>query len=146
MGHRKTAGLTLGGCHRDTSIFFAAVLWAVQICLASDAPHKWTVVVHKNGAEIASIPLAASSLLHDEIESTRKLCVEKSRMDLRTYAPSLMIESELERIDLGEKRVVYLSRKTIESTWNQRSRPSEKEDQLLRQKIMLFVAKATSKP
>lgn len=130
-------------CSRSVAVAILIALCVGQFCNAGEPTHKWSVVMFREGRETASIPVPLSSPLHSEVEATQKTCIEKSRMDLATYAPSLRIETDLERIDLRGKSVVYSSRTSREGAWRQRSRRSDEGDHLLRQKVLLFVDQAT---
>lgn len=73
---------------------------------------------------------------YEDVKAARARCRKNSALDLATYAPSVRVESDLERIDLGGGRVVYARRKKRDAVWSQQSRRAEESDKILRQRLI----------
>jgi len=102
---------------------------------------SWTLRVHSKGKLVSEHLLDPSNAddlaMCDSIESWLKKS-DSGRLDLNSYAPSVVIESDLHKIQFGAKRVVISSRATKDKTWNQKSRPANDEDKNLRDRLTAF--------
>ena len=112
--------------------------WSQTSHGAEDA-HKWLVTLHKHGEETARAVIPASKRLHEELNELSKRCITDGVVDFNSYAPSVRIESELERIDLRAKTIVYSTRKKAGGIWHQRCVRASESDNKLRQRVLDYV-------
>lgn len=110
-----------------------------QTSHGADDAHKWLVTLHKNGEETARAVIPVSKRLHEEMNELRERCMTDGVVDFNSYAPSVRIESELERIDLRAKTIVYSTRKKADGIWYQRSVRASESDNRLRQRVLDYV-------
>ncbi len=102
---------------------------------------EWTLRIHSKGELVSEHVLDPSNAddraMRDSIESWLKKS-DSGRLDLNSYAPSVVIESDLHKIQFGVSRVIISSRATKDKTWNQKSRPANDEDKKLRDQLTAF--------
>ena len=108
---------------------------------ADNSEGKWTLHIHSKGELVSEHVLDPSNAndraMRDLIESWLKKS-DSGRLDLNSYAPSIVIESDLHKIQFGASRVIISSRATKDKTWNQKSRPANDEDKKLRDQLTAF--------
>ena len=117
---------------------------ACLIGSGGEASHKWLATIHQNGKETAGAVIPSASKLEEEIEELSSRCRRTASLDLNSYAPSARVESELERIDLRERRIVFSTRKDTGQVWRQKSLRANDSDRRLRQRILDHVKNAQS--
>lgn len=111
----------------------------------ADDPYKWLVTLHQNGEETARAVIPLANKLHSELDELCIRCGKQGRVDLNSYAPSIRIESDLERIDLRAKTIVVSTRKGVDQAWSQKSLPANANDKKLRQRILDYVKGGVAK-
>ena len=102
---------------------------------------SWTLRVHSKGKLVSEHLLDPSNgddlAMRDSIESWLKKS-DSGRLDLNSYAPSVVIESDLHKIQFGASRVIISSRDSKDKVWNQKSRSANDEDKKLRDRLTAF--------
>lgn len=104
----------------------------------ADETHKWVIMIHAKGEEKVRTDLPLSNKLHREVDELSARCKKDAKVDLTSYAPSLRIESELERIDFHSKTIIYSTRKSVDSSWFQSSLRASDSDRMLRRRLIEF--------
>lgn len=134
--------------HKSSPARFVALSSILFICAIheillgqEDAPApKWNITIHKHGRETSHKAIPVSNELSQELDLLSKRCSNEAIADFHSYAPSIRIETELERIDFRAKSVVYSTRIDVKGTWHQRSLKCNENDKKMRQRIIDFAA------
>lgn len=95
----------------------------------------WTLRVTREGRTIETLEIPAESELEKSVEE-RATLLKGARRSLDTYAPSVVVESELKRANFLADAVVIEFRKTPKERWSQRVRKATDEDRALRKKLL----------
>jgi hypothetical protein len=129
-------------------VSFVFLFWSatprIPVAAADDSTveeQKWTLQIHSKGnvdyERILDPSMTDDQILVQAIDSWSKQS-KSGELDLNSYAPSVVIESDLRRIDFRKTRVIISTRKSNDKSWNQTSRTATEADLKLREQLIEF--------
>jgi len=95
------------------------------------------------GPPLGEVEVPSGSDLEKSVKE-RATNFDGAKWSIDSYAPSVVVETELRRANFGNGIVVIESRKSAKSIWTQRVRKSTKEDLDLRKKLLAYFDEQTA--
>jgi hypothetical protein len=110
----------------------------------ADPSPEWAEIRRSEAGRVKDkVRIDLSLPAHKDLRDAMERSAKKSRSeqaDFNSYAPNLVLQTDLFRIDFRETRVVLSRRESKQAVWSQTSRKRSGEDRVLESLVLNVIA------